>query len=115
MIMDLREKIEFDHPKLFPRPIFIECLDGWLPLIYELCSKLEPLIFENIDKDMMPHCVQIKEKFGGLRFYMSSSSEQMDALIMQAEKESYKICEVCGNPGTIIKDKWIKTKCKEHV
>jgi hypothetical protein len=48
---------------------------------------------------------QIKEKFGGLRFYVSFGGLRSDAIqrcegaISLAEQLSYNICEVCGNVG----------------
>ncbi len=43
-----------------------ECGDGWYDLIYDLCEKINLLIG---DKNIKVTAVQVKEKFGGLRFY----------------------------------------------
>ena len=45
----------------------------------------------------LPKIVQIKEKFGSLRFYASGISETMSQKISFAELMSTKICEVCGS------------------
>ena len=64
--------------------------------------------------------VQIKEKFGGLRMYYDTESEDDDFrkkindCIYNAESESYTICEICGETGKVRKGNWIKTLCDEH-
>ena len=39
---------------------------------------------------------QVKEKFGGLRFYISAAPQEVHNMIHKAEAESYTICEHCG-------------------
>lgn len=55
--------------------------------------------------------VQVKEKFGSLRFYMHNSTEEMEELISKAEEETSKTCEACGKPGTERSGGWIFTLC----
>ena len=58
---------------------------------------------------------QVKEKFGGLRFYISGAPEWYHDLIWHYELESKKVCEECGKPGKMRPDLgWIKTFCDEH-
>jgi len=63
---------------------------------------------------------QIKEKFGGLRFYINSGSKEIHEIISRYEELSYEICEVCGETGEIRKDcgwhgsRWYKTMCDKH-
>jgi hypothetical protein len=54
---------------------------------------------------------QVKEKFGGLRFYVDNSNEAIDALVDEAESESYSICEQCGSPGERRDGGWTKVRC----
>lgn len=42
---------------------------------------------------------QVKEKFGGLRFYMNSRNQAIFTFVRTAEEESFHICEVCGQAG----------------
>ena len=58
--------------------------------------------------------VQVKEKFGTLRFYTNGSDEYIDGLISMAEGMSGVTCEVCGNPGTTGGPGWIRTLCETH-
>ena len=55
---------------------------------------------------------QVKEKYGTLRFYMTTSSDEMEKLIDVAEKLSETTCELCGMPGSLRDDcGWYKTRC----
>jgi hypothetical protein len=81
---------------------------GWFPIIKSL---IEDLIKLGWDKKTC----QVKEKFGGLRFYINSGSDEIHQRILQAEKESYETCEVCGKLGELRKDiGWYFTLCDEH-
>jgi len=60
-----------------------------------------------------PSASQVKEKFGTLRFYMTSGTEEMYNLIHEAEEKSGTICEDCGKPGKIRHGGWIRTLCDE--
>ncbi len=57
---------------------------------------------------------QVKEKFGGLRFYYRGGDEYISGLAAMAESMSYVTCETCGNPGKSTSGGWIKTVCEEH-
>jgi len=57
---------------------------------------------------------QIKEKFGGLRFYCNGGDEFTEGLIQMAEIMAECTCEVCGKPGSARNSGWIKTLCDEH-
>lgn len=82
--------------------------DGWLPLLKEL---IEDLIELGWDKET----TQVKEKFGGLRFYINSGSKEIHDRILKAEKDSYHICEKCGQEGQLRGDiGWYLTLCDEH-
>ena len=89
--------------------------DGWFDLIWDLSSKLEPLIQKCIDEEqdteLYPKAFQVKEKFGGLRFYMTCGSREIFDLINETEVLSHKICEECGKPGEERVGGWIHTLC----
>jgi len=56
--------------------------------------------------------VQVKEKYGGLRFYTNFSDEHLDGMIEYAEGMSTRICEVCGAWATLVEAKgWYTTLC----
>lgn len=66
---------------------------------------------------------QVKEKFGGLRFYWTfwdrevASQLFLDArqAIYDIEAQSLKVCEICGQPGRKAGDGFrVDTLCPEH-
>jgi hypothetical protein len=59
--------------------------------------------------------VQIKEKFGSLRFYYDGGNQFCRGVISLAEEMSACICEVCGDFGKMRKGGWIRTLCDKHV
>lgn len=56
---------------------------------------------------------QIKEKFGGLRFYTEYQDITLGDIIDRIENKSFEICEVCGKKGYPREGGWIKTLCDE--
>lgn len=58
---------------------------------------------------------QIKEKFGGLRFYMSTTTPYIDGAISLAEAVSYTQCEYCGQSSNrgLPQKGWVKTFCDD--
>ena len=93
----------------------IECGGGWYELIDKLCNQLVSLN-NTIVAD------QVKEKFGGLRFYAHFTADELERknakmwkLIDNAENESYTICEECGNAGRLsTSGSWLRTLCDKH-
>ena len=62
--------------------------------------------------------LQVKEKFGGLRFYtayVTGIDEKvratLDDMIREAEEQAEQTCEICGAPGRPREGGWIKTLC----
>lgn len=93
------------------------CLDvgeGWRPLLRKLMEDLFKLGWRGrVD--------QIKEKFGGLRFYANlhgipdKHDQKATDLIVQAMEDSETICEECGDPGRIRGfHGWMFCRCDEH-
>ena len=62
----------------------------------------------------VPVAVQVKEKFGGLRFYVNGATDKHWSYINFAESMSYRTCEQCGNPGKTYTDGWHMTLCDIH-
>ncbi len=62
----------------------------------------------------VPVASQVKEKFGGLRFYVNGATEKHWSYITFAESMSYTICEECGAPGKRYTDGWHKVLCDIH-
>ena len=82
--------------------------NGWLGIVKELMEKLIELGWDK-------RICQVKEKFAGLRFYPDELNDDGYSLILEYEKLSYTVCEVCGEPGEIRKDiGWLRTLCDNH-
>lgn len=84
-----------------------EISSGWYGLVRAL---LEELYYAGWDKEIC----QVKEKFGGLRFYINSGSKEIFDIIHKYEKLSYQICEECGEPGKVRSGGWVRTLCDNH-
>jgi hypothetical protein len=62
----------------------------------------------------VPVAVQVKEKFGGLRFYVQAATDKHYNYISFAESMSYRTCESCGADGKTYTDGWHTTLCDIH-
>lgn len=133
--------------------------DGWFMILWDMAYHLREL------QSKIPfieiNVLQVKEKFGGLRFYYqceykdeswgSKKFRQIDewvrtqmckngfhkvywaltkfrkkhiyktvfekvgSIIGKGEAESYKVCEICGEPGKRCSPTgWISTLCEKH-
>lgn len=87
----------------------VECGEGW----YELLQKLIDDITK-CDTNKVTRIFQIKEKLGGLRFYVNSATDEIYNLIEKVEEDSYTICEICGAPGKLRTDGYHQTLCDKH-
>ena len=65
-------------------------------------------------EDTRLKAVQVKEKFGSLRFYTNMSTDEIDALIDAASLKSEQTCEECGQPGELSSNGWWITLCPTH-
>ena len=91
----------------------IECESGWKKLYEPIIEYIIEYNKTHEDNPIKIH--QIKEKFGGLRFYTNYCTEELDRMIDKAEDESYNVCEICGKhiDQPIVKHHWIYPFCKE--
>jgi hypothetical protein len=77
---------------------------GWSKIIDSLYDKLPDV-----------YVYQVKEKFGGLRFYTDGLTEEEDTIVDEACELSEKTCEICGEEGKIIDfGHWYECRCPEH-
>lgn len=92
------------------------CGDGWFRLIDTLCSALQGTVERMRPPLPQPVAVQVKEKFGGLRFYVRSADDYQHGMIDMAEELSTRICEECGAPGQmLVRRDWHMVRCDKHV
>lgn len=118
---ELENQIFKAFPKLFPLGrnvdpmnslIFfgLEINDGWYDLIYNLSKQIDEI--RKRDKiDVV--VVQVKEKFGSLRYYTYGGNKKIWDLVSNSEKRSSEICEDCGKKGHMRGTSWYKTLCDD--
>ncbi|MDE2166231.1 MAG: hypothetical protein KGJ66_07825 [Alphaproteobacteria bacterium] len=122
MSPELERELVNKYPKLFddygtapshsPMAFGFECGDGWFDLLDTLCGELAALGPCGGDGDAHPlRAMQVKEKYGTLRFYLGPATDEALALVAFAEALSARICETCGNKGRTRGTTWLKTLC----
>lgn len=87
-----------------------ECGNGWYNIIDKLCSCIQNYITGNELEQVI--VTQVKEKFGGLRFYAHNTDDLIEGMIWFAEYLSRRTCEECGEPGKRREIRmWVRTLC----
>jgi len=88
--------------------------EGWYQLVLDCDRELTQI-------DPGYQIVQIKQKFGGLRYYFESSPllgtrKAMDDVVTKYEAVAAVTCEATGNPGVLMKSEggWVKTLDPEY-
>lgn len=139
---DLFEKVDAEWDKVRERHITLftgrdigdRVGPGWWAILEEAFTSIEALVKSKPGYQF--HVRQIKEKFGGLRFYFQvtrqgepadhydedspvdeARDELVDSImnvIGQAEDKASETCEWCGEPGHTGGDGWVKTLCDRH-
>ena len=143
MKKELQDKLFQEYPAIFKQKDLsmketamcwgIACGDGWYELIDELCGEIQNRV-DNVNRRiqngmknnpvrLIPtksekficEAVQVKEKFGGLCFYVYGGDDYTDGVISFAETMSYKICSECGEKSTTnpVNRGWIYTLCSQ--
>ncbi len=130
MTKELDEKLCKDYPKIFVDRYAdmrttamcwgFDCGDGWYWLVDNLCNCIQQYIDNNkhLSISQMVYdsvvATQVKEKFGGLRFYYTGGDETIDGMVWLAEHLSYNICEKCGSTQNVTQNTegWVYTLCK---
>ena len=101
-----------------------ECGDGWYNIIDHLCANIQHYTDWNNENHAKGYkqykqvpqivAVQVKEKFGTLRFYTDGGDDYINGMIRMAESMSAVTCEECGSPGQQRHGGWIRTLCDKH-
>jgi hypothetical protein len=90
---------------------------GWYPIIETLCANIQSHIdWREKQGNAIPQVVveQIKEKFGGLRFYYQGGDDEISGMVRMAEAWADTACEECGGVGKRRSGGWIRTLCDFH-
>jgi len=121
---DWRIELLKEHPRLFhgliDRPYAAEgypnCEEGWRDLLERCCARIEAALADGGALRVL----QIKEKFGALRFYWSgdmpdAAKAKVEEAIALAVARSTCTCEICGAEGRLHCDSGLlMTRCAAH-
>ena len=69
---------------------YLEVPETWYPLIDTLCGQIHNHLSKSESYELF-YAVQIKEKFGGLRFYINCYDAVVEGMVKMAEAYSYHI------------------------
>jgi hypothetical protein len=98
---------------------------GWDMMVHRMAEEIRAVIQPGTK--LVVH--QMKEKFGGLRFYYSLEREVdpaddeelpdteaylVDQIVQKYEELSDTVCIICGMPGALRGKAWIEVLCDAH-
>lgn len=102
--------------------VFMSIGEGWYPIVDEMLTEIERYCDENDLKYPQNVCVlEIKEKFGQLRVYLSYQNVEsyeildIEEIVDKYESKSITMCEQCGKEGKLRGERGVYvTLCDEH-
>jgi hypothetical protein len=103
---EIEERLDPEWRKPINLPNAISVGEGWKTIVCDLIDRL--------DQIGVPYKIlQVKEKFGTLRFYVDKEGEAggFSEAIEKAMKASAITCEDCGARGKLRGDAWVRTLC----
>jgi hypothetical protein len=88
-----------------------ECDDGWFELLKDCIQEIKELCER---KGLNIRASQVKEKYGTLRFYLNTTTDELERAIDKAEEKSAVTCELCGKEGKVcaVYTRWYKAVCE---
>ena len=124
--MDLEELMR-RHPYVFeirPGASMLSCDPGWMAIYDRLFTDFEDELLQDPASLRRFRLRQTKEKFGGMRVYYTFEEPdrvpedlrtRLCELTRQAEQQSMKTCQHCGQPGELRTfGGWFATLCARH-
>jgi len=89
-----------------------EISPGWRFIVDRLCANIvQQIKWKKIEAIQVE---QVKQKLGGLRFYINRGDPAIGGLIAMAEEWAENTCEVCGEKGKERGGNWIRVLCEKH-
>jgi hypothetical protein len=112
------KRMEETYPKMFEGKYGGFAIGkGWYPILETLCANIQSHIDWRVKQGQdiaQVEVNQIKEKFGGLRFYYSGGDDEISGMVRMAEAWADIACEECGAAGKRRSGGWIRTLCDHH-
>lgn len=124
------EQIITKYPKIFQdyegnpgRCNWMDVPEGWLSVVDKLCGAIQHYIDNTTRyskygplKPEQVTCVQMKEKFGELRFYTDGHDDHIEAMINMAEYLCSNTCQQCGSEQDLgVTSRWVSVLCRTCV
>lgn len=81
--------------------------EGWSEVLKEGFDKMFSLGWGG-------EIIQIKEKFGSLRLYLSDVTDDITKVKEDMEKKTRQVCCVCGSVRTKTSSGWVLHYCDKH-
>ena len=83
---------------------WLDLPDGWTQNLDWMCGAIQNYVDCNIQYingekkvPVQPTCTQMKEKFGGLRFYTNQADDTVEGMISMTEHMCNNTCQMCGS------------------
>jgi len=115
----LENYLKESYPEILPEKFHFECGDGWFLILNGAFREMMSIKSMTRFKDALyPEVMQIKEKFGTMRFYIApldGGQEYYDriyTIVTMAETLSHRTCESCGRAAFPQDQRWMKVHCK---
>ena len=109
----VREYFEADIQTTAPDDIIFygeyDLPDGWKLLFLQMCEDIRKA--STIAELQSLRIIQVKEKFGEIRCYISGGNPAIDTIIDNYSYLSGYICRSCGNIATVVSQSWISPWC----
>jgi len=111
--MSWQEKLLKKYPHIFGDNFYFECEGGWFSVIDKMCFQITEYLQKNPSVEKVT-ALQLKEKFGTMRFYYFGGDEFIEFIVSEAEINSGETCELSGGDGELHRDDggYLKTLSK---
>lgn len=77
---------------------------------------MESLIHDLLEMGWDGQIIDVKEKYGTLRFYTGPLTDKMHERVRQAEHQTAYVCAKCGSLANLTnRNGYISPRCKEHI
>ena len=91
--------------------------NGWRKCFgIQMCKEIKQALLRDGRKVLKNYRIeQIKEKFGGLRWYDEHFNDEVASIVKKYEYISERTCSVCGRPAKYLTRGWIEPYCEKCV
>jgi hypothetical protein len=115
MDLFLEEYFFRSYPRVYKEKISFRHANGWFYIIDRMSKSLDEHLTSDEELCHVFSITSVKEKFGSLIVYSSTSDVTINGILNRAAKESSITCEICGTSGSLNSSTaYMRTLCSEH-